>query len=62
MPDKKKIEFATYTLNQSVSRRPGGHRQAEEEHQTGKGCNVQVAFQLPSAVLQVLPNQKGHYI
>ena len=51
MPDKKKIEFATYTLNQSVSRRPGGHRQAAEEHQTGKGCNVQVAFQLPSAVL-----------
>ena len=35
------------TLNQSVSRRPGGHRQAVEEHQTGKGCNVQVAFQLP---------------
>ena len=49
MPDKKKIEFATYTLNQSVSRRPGGHRQAVEEHQTGKGCDV--AFQLPSAVL-----------
>ena len=49
------------TLNQSVSRRPGGHRQAVGEHQTGKGCNVQVAFQLPSALLQVRPNQKSYY-
>ena len=58
---KRRLNFQL-TLNQSVSRRPGGHRQAGEEHQTGKGCNVQVAFQLPSAVLQVRPTiQKGYY-